>query len=299
MRHGDLTRVVEVSCVVVMTWAVATGCASSNSIDVTATDSTAGAESTEATVHGSRGEGWVQIDDTADSPGANDDIGPTPSTLQHEGTQNREPSEESQTRFESSDDTHSAELLRPDRLQQQAPERFRVKVVTTKGDFLIDVHREWAPIGVTRFWGLVDAGFYDGVAFFRVLEDYIVQFGIHGAPDVSRVWRSAPISDDPVSRSNRRGVISFAHGGTPDSRSTQLFINLADRNSEFLDERRYVPIGQVIEGMEVVESLYGGYGDSPPDGQGPRQDVLQRQGNPYLADYFPKLDYIKSAKILD
>lgn len=181
-------------------------------------------------------------------------------------------------------------------LNARAPESFRVRFETTRGEFTVAVHREWAPQGADRFYNLVRAGFYDDVRFFRVLSGFVAQFGISGDPSVSAAWRTATIPDDPVSESNTRGRLTFATSG-PDSRTTQLFINYAD-NSQ-LDDMGFAPIGEVVEGMEVVDSLYAGYGEGAPRGQGPDQGRIQAQGNDYLRESFPSLDHIIEATIVD
>ncbi len=175
-----------------------------------------------------------------------------------------------------------------------APPVFKVKVVTTKGDFTIQVTREWAPRGADRFHALVKNGYYDDTAFFRVVGGFMAQIGIHGAPEVNAVWRNQKIQDDPVTQSNTRGMISYAKSG-PNTRTTQIFINYADRNSN-LDSQVFSPFGKVIEGMDVVDSLHSGYGGGPPTG--PNQGRLQAEGNAYLKADFKDLDYIKTARII-
>lgn len=177
-----------------------------------------------------------------------------------------------------------------------APPVFKVKFATTKGDIIIEVTREWSPRGADRFYGLVKNGYYDDVAFFRVVGGFMAQFGIHGSPEVSAVWSEAKIADDPVVQSNKRGMLSFAKGG-PNTRTTQVFINYADRN-ERLDSSGFSPFGKVIQGMEVADSLYNGYGDAPPAGKGPNQGILRMRGNDYLRAEFKELDYIKTARII-
>jgi peptidyl-prolyl cis-trans isomerase A (cyclophilin A) len=156
------------------------------------------------------------------------------------------------------------------------------------------VHRAWAPHGADRFYNLVRAGYYDGVRFFRVLPGFMAQFGIHGDPVVSAAWRDQRIPDDPVRRTNVRGMVSFATAG-PGTRTTQVFINFA--NNDRLDAMGFSPFGQVVEGMEVVDQLYADYGEGQPRGRGPDQGRMQAEGNAYLARQFPKLDTVKSARI--
>jgi len=184
------------------------------------------------------------------------------------------------------------------RAAEEAPATFRVKFETSKGDFILEVHRDWAPIGADHFHMLVKKGYYDEVRFFRVIEGFMAQFGMHGDPEVNAQWSDANIDDDPVKESNKRGYVSFAKTNAPNSRSTQLFINYSDQNTR-LDEYGFAPIGQVIEGMEIVDSLYNGYGEGAPSGAGPSQGRIARQGNEYLKQEFPKLDYIKTARVVE
>ncbi len=177
----------------------------------------------------------------------------------------------------------------------QAPAQFRAKVETSKGDFLIEVRREWAPRGADRFHELVDTKFYDNTRFFRVVRNFVVQWGIHGDPAVSRLWANMRILDEPVKRSNKKGAVSFAMLG-PASRTTQVFINLADNVR--LDKSGFAAFGQVVEGMNVVERLYLAYGEGPPRGPGPDQNKIETEGNAYLERQFPRLDYIKRALIV-
>ena len=186
-------------------------------------------------------------------------------------------------------------LLDPARATERAPDKFRVAFQTTKGKFVVEVTRAWAPRGADRFFNLVRAGYYDDVAFFRVIENFMVQFGIHGNPAVSAVWREARIPDDPVTQSNRRGMLTYATAG-PGTRTTQLFINFRDNAG--LDGQGFAPFGQVIEGLSVVDSLYSGYGEGAPSGMGPDQGRAQAEGNSYLRGTFPKLDFVKTARVV-
>jgi peptidyl-prolyl cis-trans isomerase A (cyclophilin A) len=188
-------------------------------------------------------------------------------------------------------------LLNPDHqeFQKQAPATFKVKFQTSAGDFTLDIVRAWSPAGVDRFYNLVRVGFFDDCRFFRIVPGFVAQFGMHGNPDVQQVWSTANIPDEPVKESNKPGYISYAKGG-PNSRSTQLFINLRD-NSQ-LDRMGFAPIGRVSEGMDVVDKLYSGYGDGPPSGSGPNQGQIMVEGNAYLNEKYPKLDYIKKATIV-
>ena len=183
----------------------------------------------------------------------------------------------------------------PAAAQDQTPAVFKAKFTTTKGDFIIEVHRDWAPRGADRFYGLLKQGFFQDLAFFRVIEGFMVQFGIHGDPAVSAKWRDANIPDDPAAgHSNSRGMVTFATAG-PNTRTSQMFINFGNNGN--LDGMGFTPFGQVVEGMEVVDSLYKGYGEGAPQGMGPDQGRVQNEGNAYLKRDFPKLDYIKSAQL--
>jgi peptidyl-prolyl cis-trans isomerase A (cyclophilin A) len=188
-----------------------------------------------------------------------------------------------------------ASLLDPSALQEQAPAVFRVKFTTTKGDFVVEVTRAWSPHGADRFYNLVKHHFYDGAAFFRVLPDFVAQFGISPRPEVSRVWQHTAIPDDRVTQSNTRGTLTFATGG-PNTRTTQVFINLA--NNSNLNSMGFSPFGKVIDGMRVVDKFYSRYGDGPPRGNGPNQGRLQSEGKAYLEKEFPKLDMITTAVIM-
>lgn len=180
-------------------------------------------------------------------------------------------------------------------MNERAPEAFQVRFETTKGTFVVEAHRSWSPNGVDRFYNLVRGGFFNEVRFFRVIAGFMAQFGINGDPTIQSAWRDANIVDDPVVRGNTRGRVSFAKTGMPDSRSTQLFINFGDNSR--LDEMGFSAIGQVVEGMEVVDALHAGYGEGAPGGNGPDQGRIQAEGNAYLEADFPDLDYIERAVI--
>ena len=181
--------------------------------------------------------------------------------------------------------------------KEKAPEHFRVRLETTKGDIVIACHREWAPAGVDRFFQLVQHGYYDDVFFFRVIEGAWAQFGIHGDPGIAQIWRNETIADDPVHESNLRGRLTYAHGFEPDDRTTQLFFNLRDNPT--LDSDAFAPIGEVIEGMEVADTLYAGYADRAGGGiRGGRQDPMFEGGNDYFRSEFPNLDFITRATTL-
>jgi len=179
---------------------------------------------------------------------------------------------------------------------RQAPDIFRVKFQTSKGDVVIEVTREWAPLGADRFYNLADNGFYDGCKFFRVIDGFMAQFGINGDPKVSAVWRDQRIKDDPNTQSNSRGRVTFAMGG-PDTRTSQLFISFGDNS--FLDTQGFSPFGEIVEGMDVVDELYADYGEGAPRGRGPEQGRVQHEGNAYLEAEFPELDSIISARVVE
>jgi len=183
-----------------------------------------------------------------------------------------------------------ANLKTPAALKEQAPATFKALFETSAGDFVVEVHRDWAPNGADRFYNLVKNGFYDDCRFFRVMSGFMVQFGINGDPSVQSAWRSANITDDAVKQSNRRGYITFATAG-PNTRTSQVFINFGDNSG--LDGQGFAPFGRVVSGMNVVDKIYSGYGENPPE----LQSRLQMEGNAYLAKAFPKLDYIKKATI--
>jgi cyclophilin family peptidyl-prolyl cis-trans isomerase len=185
-------------------------------------------------------------------------------------------------------------LANPTALNEKAPAAYKVRFDTERGPVIVDVRRDWAPNGADRFYNLVKNGFYDNARFFRVVSGFMVQFGIHGDPKVSAVWRTATIKDDPVRQGNKRGFITYATSG-PNSRTTQVFINFADNGS--LDSQGFAPFGQVVSGMEKVDAMFAGYGEGAPQGRGPDQGRIQREGNAYLTKDFPKLDYIKKATL--
>ena len=194
------------------------------------------------------------------------------------------------------DTTADNKAITPSAATATAPATYKVKMATTKGDFVIEVHRDWSPLGADRFYNLVKLGYFTDVAFFRVVKGFMVQFGIHGDPALNRVWRRATINDDPAAKhSNTRGMVTFATAG-PNMRTTQLFINYA--NNSRLDAMGFTPFGKVVEGMKVVDAIDGTYGEGAPAGNGPEQEQIQRQGNVYLKAQFPKLDYIKRATLV-
>jgi len=187
-------------------------------------------------------------------------------------------------------------LFDPGLATEKAPDVYRVKMETTAGDFIIEVHREWAPGGADRFYNLVGIGYFNDVAFFRVLAGFMAQAGFHGNPAVSKVWLNARIKDDPVKQSNYPGMVTFATGG-PNTRTAQFFINYGDNS--YLDASGFAPFGKVVEGFESVKELYSGYGEGEPNGKGPGQGKLYRLGNDYLEAEFPELDYITRASIVE
>src|SRR6202035_33246 len=175
-------------------------------------------------------------------------------------------------------------LANPAALKEAAPPVYKVRFDTSKGPFVVEVHRDWAPNGADRFYNLVKNGFYDNTRFFRVLEGFMAQFGVNGDPKVSSVWRTARIKDDPVKISNKRTFVTFATAGK-DTRTTQVFISYGDNSN--LDGQGFAPFGQVVSGMKTVDSLYSGYGEGAPGGRGPDQGKVQAEGNAYLASAFP------------
>jgi peptidyl-prolyl cis-trans isomerase A (cyclophilin A) len=189
----------------------------------------------------------------------------------------------------------NAKLLDPASATEQAPGTFKVKFATSKGDIVLEVHRDWAPKGADRFYNLVKMGFFDNARFFRAIDGFMVQFGLNGDPAVNAKWREARIDDDPVKESNKRGYATFATSGA-NSRTTQMFINFNDNRT--LDAMGFAPFGKVVEGLDVLDSLYKGYGEGAPMGAGPSQGRIQTEGNEYLTRDFPKLDFIKEAKLL-
>ena len=185
-------------------------------------------------------------------------------------------------------------LANPAALNEQAPASYKVRFDTTKGPFVIQVTRAWAPHGADRFYNLVKNGFYDNVRFFRVISGFMVQFGINGDPQLSARWRQAQIKDDAVTQSNKRGMITFATAG-PNTRTTQVFINFADNTN--LDGMGFAPFGRIVSGMNVVDAINAEYGEGAPRGRGPDQGKLQNEGNAYLAREFARMDYVKKATI--
>jgi peptidyl-prolyl cis-trans isomerase A (cyclophilin A) len=184
-----------------------------------------------------------------------------------------------------------SKLKDPGQLSERAPDLFRARFDTSQGPFVIAVEREWAPLAADRFYNLVKNGFYNETRFFRVLDGFMVQFGLHADPDVQSAWRSTNLKDEPVTKSNTRGFVSFTRESSPNSRYTMIFINSKDNS--YLDADGFSPFGQVVSGMEIVDRLYSGYGrQNVPD-----QRRILREGNAYLLAEYPKLDFVKIATI--
>lgn len=189
--------------------------------------------------------------------------------------------------------TYDRTLLRPALLKGKAPDTFQVKFETSRGEFTVTVTRAWAPLGADRFYNLVKHHYFDGARFFRVLPNFVVQFGIHANPPVNAAWDKATIKDDPVSQKNKRGTLTYAKTNSPNSRTTQIFINLKDNPS--LDSMGFAPFATVDDkGMNVVEMLYDQYGDNA----GMDQDAMEKGGEKYIATKWPKLDTIKKAYLV-
>ena len=189
-------------------------------------------------------------------------------------------------------------LLKPNdaELGKPAPDSFRVELETSRGTMSIVARRAWAPHGVDRFYYLAKNHYYDSTYFFRVIENFVAQFGISGDPRVNDAWESRRIPDDQVKHSNTRGTISFASEG-PNTRTVQLFINLKDNPKLDNYGGGFPPIAEVVSGMTIADSLYDAYGEGAPSGFGPRQELIVGQGNEYLRRYFPRLDFIRRATI--
>jgi peptidyl-prolyl cis-trans isomerase A (cyclophilin A) len=183
------------------------------------------------------------------------------------------------------EETRKAEAPKPAVVEFE-PGVYKVRFDTSKGPFVVEVHPKWAPLGAARFGELVDAKFFDGARFFRVVPNFVVQFGLAAEPALTKKWDKS-FKDDPVSQTNGMGTLAFATMG-PETRTSQIFINL--RSNQSLDSQGFAPFAKVVEGMGVVEALYSGYGELP------NQQLITKQGNAYLNAKFPKLDYIKSAR---
>jgi cyclophilin family peptidyl-prolyl cis-trans isomerase len=182
-------------------------------------------------------------------------------------------------------------------MNRTAPGKFLVRLNTSQGEILLEIHRDWAPHGVDRFYNLVRAGYYNQCRFSRVIAGKWAQFGVNGNPKISKLWREQTIPDDPRGESNVRGTIAFAFA-VPNGRTTQLFINLRD-NSATHDAEPFAPIGKVIAGMDAVDALYSGYGEAAGSGiRSGKQTPLFEQGNSYLERNFPRLDFIRTATVV-
>jgi cyclophilin family peptidyl-prolyl cis-trans isomerase len=187
----------------------------------------------------------------------------------------------------------ASKLLTPAALTAKAPALFKAKFDTSKGAFTVEVHRDWAPLGADRFYNMVTNGFFSGVRFFRVIPNFMAQFGINGNPAVTAAWNKIDLKDDPPNKqSNTRGFITYGTTGRPDSRGTQVFINYKD--NAFLDAQGFVPFGQVVEGMDIVDMLNAEYGSGPQNAQG----RISAEGNKFLIASYPKLDFIKTATVV-
>jgi len=191
-------------------------------------------------------------------------------------------------------------LKDPSQAKFTSPPKFQAKFETTKGDFVIEVNREWAPNGADRFYSMIKVGYFHNTAIFRAIDNFMFQFGIHGVPEVAKAWREAPIKDDkPAGKSNVPGTISFAQTGAPNSRSSQMFVNLG--NNGALDRGRnggagFYPFGKVVKGNEVIKKINVEYGENPR-----REDVqgdFVKKGNAYIQNRFPNIDYIKRVTII-
>ena len=179
------------------------------------------------------------------------------------------------------------------------PDSFVVAFETSRGRIDVMARTRWAPVGVDRFYTLVRERYYDDARFFRVVKNFVAQFGIAGNPELSHAWRVRRIADDSVRHTNARGTVSYARGGAG-TRTVQLYVNLRDNaRLDTLNGFGFPPIAEVVRGMDVVDSLYSGYGEARPRGTGPSQDSIQVEGNAYLARGWPKLDYIKSARVVE
>ena len=210
-------------------------------------------------------------------------------TKTQQGSGTTQPAAGSQTKAAA----HPA-LTDPSLANKTAPEKFRAKFATTKGDIVIEVTREWSPNGADRFYNLVDIGYFDDIAIFRAVPNFMFQFGVHGDPNVSKHWKDSNIKDDaPGKASNLPGYVTFAKTGMPNSRSAQMFVNLG--NNSFLDAQGFTPFGKVIEGLEVVAKINTEYGENDPEDQG----SLITKGNDWLLKKYPRLDIIKSVELIE
>ncbi len=185
----------------------------------------------------------------------------------------------------------TSRLKDPTQLTETAPDVFRARFTTNIGAFVIEAHRDWAPLAADRFYNLVKNGFYDGTRFFRVLDGFMAQFGLNGDPEIQAAWQTASLADEPVKQSNRRGYVTFTRESGAHSRYTMVFIN--DKDNSYLDADGFAPFGQVVAGMDAVDKLYSGYGRTNV----PDQRRIVREGNAYLQQEYPKLDFVRTATI--
>ena len=175
------------------------------------------------------------------------------------------------------------------------PEVFRVSFETSQGDFIVELNRAWSPHGADRFHELVRMRYFDEARFFRVLKGFIAQFGVHRDFDVHATWRKMFIVDDPPKEKNLRGTLAFAKSG-PNTRATEVFINLADNAA--LDDQGFVPFGKIVQGIEVIDKIYSGYGEMRPEGKDIDGNRVEEETNEYLVQRFPKMDYIVRARFV-
>jgi peptidyl-prolyl cis-trans isomerase A (cyclophilin A) len=183
-----------------------------------------------------------------------------------------------------------ARLKNPAALKDVAPAEYRARFDTSVGPFVVLVHRSWSPKGADRFYNMVKYGFFDNSRFFRVMPNFMVQFGLNGDPAVQRPWTNANLQDEPAKQSNKRGLITFATASGPNTRTTQVFINF--RDNAFLDPQGFTPFGEVESGMDAVDKINAEYGERPDQG------LIQQQGNAYLTKAFPRLSFITKATIV-
>ena len=183
----------------------------------------------------------------------------------------------------------TAKLTNPAALKEQAPAEYKANFDTSKGLFVVAVHKDWAPLAADRFYNLVKNGFFDDARFFRVVPNFMVQFGMNGNPAVTKAWSSTPMKDEPTKQTNKRGYVTFARTGAPNSRGTQVFINYKDNG--FLDQQGFAPFGEVVQGMDIAEKITSQYGEKPGQGE------ITSVGNAYLMKEFPKLDFVNKATI--
>lgn len=183
------------------------------------------------------------------------------------------------------------DLLEPSKGAETAPPTYKATVRTSAGDFVVEVHRDWAPNAADRFYDLAKRHFFDDTRFHRVLTNFLVEFGISGDPLVNRAWRKAPIPDDPVIQHNLRGFVSFAPESSSNRRSTEVLVNLRDNRD--LDAAGYAPFGEVVTGMDVMAALYDGYGEGEPQGQGPNASIALAKGNAFLDANYPRLSVLE------